>query len=127
MQVDIKPKKDIKGYFTIIPHGSIDSDTHDSFRQYLEPVLQTSTKGIVIDLKDVDYISSAGLGVFFFVQKYMKSCHGKLLFCHLKPQIKKLFDLMHALPPEDVFKNIEEADSYLYAAVNKEVEKRKKK
>ena len=126
MRVTIKPNKNKKGFFTVVPHGSIDSETHHGFREETEPFLVKSTKGIIMDFKDVDYISSAGLGVLFSMQKYLKSNGAKLIFCHLKPQIQKLFEIMKTLPLEHVFKSIEEADAYLYQVMDEEINKQKK-
>ena len=126
MHIDIKPDRNKKGFFTVTPGESIDTDSHDDFRRHLLPILIKSTKGILIDLKKVDYISSAGLGVLFSINRLMKENKGSLLFCHLKPQIERLFDVVKVLPKENQFKSIEEADRFFYAVMNKEIEKQAK-
>ena len=126
MRIDIKADQNKEGFFTVIPHASIDADSHDDFRNHLHPILNKSTKGILIDLKEVNYISSAGLGVLFSVNQLMKENKGTLLFCHLKPQIEKLFDVVKVLPKENQFKSIEEADLFFYAIMNKEIKKQAK-
>lgn len=123
MRVEIKPNKKKAGFFTVIPHGSIDSDSHDDFRQSLEKILIKSSKGILIDLNNVDYISSAGFGVLFTVQKFLMKQNAELLFCNLKPQIQKLFDVMKVLPSQNIFSSIEEADEYLLTIVKEEIKK----
>ena len=114
MRVDISAHKDKPGYFTVTPHGPIDSEAHTEFRTKVSPLLVKSTKGIVIDLQKVDYISSAGLGVLFTMKKHLKQNGGDLLFFNIKPQIKRLFEIVNALPKETLFKDAEEADAYLY-------------
>ena len=121
MRVEIKPNQKKKGYFTVTPHGSIDSDSHDNFRESITPLLVKTTQGILVDLKDVSYISSAGFGVLFSMQNFLRQNKGELLFCHLKPQIQKLFDVMKALPSQNIFKSIEEADEYLLSIVKDEI------
>lgn len=125
MHVEIKPNSKKKGFFTAIPHGPIDSDSHDNFRQSLSNLLVKSTKGILIDLKNVDYISSAGFGVLFSVQKFLKKQDAELLFCNLKPQIQKLFDVMKVLPSQTIFNSTEEADAYLLDIVKEEIKKQR--
>ena len=125
MRVEIKPHQKKKGYFTVIPHGTIDSDSHNDFREAIGPLLVKTTQGILVDLKNVSYISSAGFGVLFAVQDFLNKNKGKLLFCHLKPQIQKLFEVMKVLPSQNIFKSIEEADEYLLNIVKDEIKKQR--
>ena len=127
MHVKIIPSADKVGYFTVLPHGSIDSDTYVDFKEKITPLLNKTTKGVILDLVDVDYISSAGLGVLFTMKKHLKQQNGDLLFCNLKPQIKRLFQIVNALPQETMFKSAEEADAYLYKMMNQEIEKERGK
>lgn len=124
-QIDSSKSKD--GYYKIIPHGSIDSDTYDDFRSKIEPLITKTTRFIVVDLTNVSYISSAGLGVFFSVKKKLLENKGELLFTGVQPQIKKLFEIVKALPHETIFQNNEEADKYLYMMMNQEIEKQNRK
>ena len=123
MHVKINPNGDKLGYYTVAPHGPIDSDTYMDFSDKITPLLNKDTKGIVLDLAGVDYISSAGLGVLFTMKKHLKQNNGDLLFCNLKPPIKRLFEIVNALPAETLFKNAEEADAYLYRMMNRETDK----
>lgn len=123
MRIDIKPNKKKKGFFTVIPRGPIDADTHDLFRSGFERLLKNSTKGVLVDLQHVDYISSAGFGVFFAIQSFLKKQKAELLFCHLKPQVLKLFNVMKMLPPESIFNNLEEVDQYLLNVAKDEIKK----
>ena len=123
MHVKISPHGEREGHFTVTPFGPIDSDTYLDFSDKVTPLLNDKLKGILLDLANVDYISSAGLGVLFTMKKHLKGNKGDLLFCNLKPQIKRLFEIVNALPQETLFKNAEEADAYLYRMMNKELEK----
>ena len=123
MHVKITENKDRAGYYTIAPFGTIDSDTYLDFNEQIAPILAPTTKGIILDLENVDYISSAGLGVLFTMKKFLKEKGSQLLFCNLKPQIKRLFEIVNALPKETLFKDAEEADAYLYKMMNQEIEK----
>ena len=91
MHVKISPNRELAGYFNVAPQGPIDSDTYLDFKDAITPLLVMTTKGIVLDLMNVDYISSAGLGVLFTMRKFLKEKNGDLLFCNIKPQIKRLF------------------------------------
>ena len=64
-------------------------------------------------MAEVDYLSSAGIRVILKTKKALKTQGGKLVFMHLQPQIRKVFEIIEALPSMRVFKNIEEMDDYL--------------
>ena len=123
MRVQIAAHQEKKGFFTVTPYGDIDSDTHHSFREELNPVLEQSPKIILLDLSHVDAITSAGLGVLFSIKKQMVAHHGELLFCNLKPQIIKLFEIVKTLPREHVFTSIDEADAYFARAMTEEIKR----
>ena len=120
IHVKIEKRTD-RGYaFTVTPYGPIDSDTYMDFDDKIKPLLIPTTKAIVLDLADCEYISSAGLGVLFTMKKFLKQNGGELLFMNLKPQIIRLFELVNALPKETLFKDAEEADAYLYKMMNRD-------
>ncbi len=125
MNVDIRPDPLKAGFFIVTPKSPIDSDTYAEFQSKLAPLLQKSSRGVIMDLKNVDYISSAGLGVLFTAKKFLVSNGGELLFCNLKPQIQRLFEIVKALPKESLFESVEEADRYFYKIMNEEIERQK--
>ena len=123
LHVKIEKRTD-RGYaYTATPYGPIDSDSYMDFDDKIKPILLPTTKAIVLDLANCDYISSAGLGVLFSMKKFLKQNNGELLFLNLKPQIIRLFEIVNALPKETLFKDAEEADAYLYKMMNRDKEK----
>jgi len=128
MRVEVRKLSDRPGYVAVIPHGSIDTESHDDFRRIIEPVLANNDlKHLLVDLKDVEYISSAGLGVLFSLKKTLGQRGGEIVFCHAQPQITKLFQTVKFLPKESVFTSLEEADRYFYGIMNAEIEKQRGK
>ena len=49
----------------------------------------------VLDCKELDYISSAGLGLLFGTHKRLTSSGGGLRLINLKPHIRELFAIAH--------------------------------
>ncbi len=127
MKIEIKPSPDKPGVQVVTPHGPIDSDTYLDFQNGISALLTKETKSILVDLRDVDYISSAGLGVLFTTKKFLVQNGGDLYFCNLKPQIVRLFEIVKALPIAQIFATTEEADRYFYKMMNEEIEKQKKR
>jgi anti-anti-sigma factor len=67
----------------------------------------------VVDLQNLEYISSAGLRSLFKAKKRASTEGGNLLLVNPQPQVKKVFDIIKALPTESIFTSEEELDSYL--------------
>jgi anti-anti-sigma factor len=117
LQVTIDERE--HGVFIVTPTGSIDSTTYTILDGKLAPVLAGSPTTVVFNMEGVEYISSAGVGVVFKTRKALAKKGGKLLMVHLPPKIKKVFDILNALPAEGVFGSIEELDAYLAAIQRK--------
>jgi anti-anti-sigma factor len=100
-------------YSIIRPSGSIDAATYQILANEVEAVLNRSPKLIIFDMDQVGYVSSAGIGVVLAAEKVMKKTGGKALLVNLKPQIRKVFDIVEALPPQQLFNNTKELDEYL--------------
>lgn len=64
----------------------------------------------VLDMKDLDYISSAGLRVIFKAAKQAKADGRRLATANRKPHIDKVFEILKALPDMAVFANDDELD-----------------
>jgi anti-anti-sigma factor len=70
---------------------------------------------LVLDMKHLDYISSAGLRVVFKAAKTLRAKGGSVALANRQPQIAKVFEIVKALPDLQLFKNDEEMDDYLRA------------
>jgi len=64
-------------------------------------------------MAEVNYLSSAGIRVILKTKKMLAAYNGKLVFMNLQPQIKKVFEIINALPSMRVFKDLNEMDDYL--------------
>jgi anti-anti-sigma factor len=76
-----------------------------------------SKKGlkIVLDLKNVEYLSSAGLGHLVSLLKKSKANDGVLKICSLQEAIAELFDVMHLDKIFEICPSAEEALAVLKA------------
>jgi anti-anti-sigma factor len=95
--------------------GALNTDTAPGFETRLQEVVASGYQLTVLDMKDLDYISSAGLRVIFKAAKEVKTAGNKLAAANRKPHIDKVFEILKALPDMAVFANDEEMDEYLDA------------
>ena len=115
MSLKVTSNQNRPGVFTISPIGSIDARTHSILEEEVESVLTEKPNVIIFDMEFLDYINSLGVRVLLKAKKEMKNNAGKVAFMKLQPQIKKVFDILNALPTMQVFASIEEMDKYLDA------------
>ncbi len=111
LKVDVVPKA--QGVYVIQPTGSLNSSTFTILDKEVDAVLATNPNLLVLDLEHLEYLSSAGLRVILKAREALRKNNAKLVFMNLQPQIRKVFDIVSALPTMQVFKNIEELDEYL--------------
>lgn len=82
--------------------GRIDFAGAELFRQALLPHLEACVAGgtpLLLDLGEVDYISSAGLRELLIAAKQVKASGGRMMVCELQPMVAEVvrisrFDLV---------------------------------
>jgi len=99
--------------FTVCPVGAIDTNTSVILEEGIDSVLALKPKVIVLDMSGVNFMSSAGVRVILKTKKGLEAAGGSLTMINLQPQIKKVLDIINALPSLRVFESIQELDDYL--------------
>lgn len=64
---------------------------------------------IILDFKEVEYLSSAALGKFITLDKKVKTARGKLRLCSIRPDIYEVFVITRLNKLFDIKENREEA------------------
>ncbi len=126
MALNISIEEQKQGVYVVKLAGELDSDTYMMFQDKLRPFLVESTEVLIFDMSGLRYISSMGLAEIFKIRKKMEAYKGSIVISNLQPQIKKVFEIVKALPSEKVFENREEVDNYLSAMQRKEIKEQKK-
>ena len=98
---------------TIYLVGSLDTETVSAFDQELDTVLESPLKVLVLDLSELEYLSSAGIRSLFRAQKSMKARAGEALIVNPQPAVQKVFDIVKAVDLKAVFSSVQELDKYL--------------
>ena len=93
--------------------GSLDTNTSPAFDADISPRLKQGIEMLLLDMKDLEYISSAGLRSVFKASKAIKQLGGRMGVANRKPQIEKVFEIVKALPDLNIFRDTAEMDEYL--------------
>ncbi len=113
MPLKVKSMTRAPGVVTLSPIGSIDAHTYSVLDEKVDEVLEKHPDVIIFDMEFTDYISSTGIRVLLKTKKTLKESDGRMVFMNLQPQIRKVFDILKAIPTLEVFASIEELDTYL--------------
>jgi anti-sigma B factor antagonist len=73
--------------------GKLDASTSKDLEAKVLALVASNQEKLVIDLSQLDYISSAGLRVFLLAAKRMDNAKGKMILCSLKDAVKQVFDI----------------------------------
>jgi anti-sigma B factor antagonist len=89
--------------------GFIDTTTSSEVERALNSLLKQNRYHIVIDLGNVDYISSAGWGIFISEIKSIRENNGDLKLVRMIPDVYEIFELLEFHHILDVYDSVEEA------------------
>lgn len=89
--------------------GRLDGTTSPSVEDHLLRQIDAGERSIVLDLAELDYISSVGLRVFIVVAKKLKAAKGEVVVCGLRPPIVQVFEIAGFIGLFPVFATRDEA------------------
>jgi anti-anti-sigma factor len=113
LQVTIDPIQD--NTIRIALAGRLDTETAAQFDGETESAVGHDGMVVVLDLAALDYISSAGLRSVFKMKKWVKATDGHFAILNPTPQVKKVFEIVKAVPVKSIFNTMAELDEYLDA------------
>lgn len=119
MSLDIQILPPANGSQRVSLAGRLDTHTYEDLDEQLAPLLTRNLQSLVLDLAALEYISSAGIRSIFRARKALGGHGGKVLVVNPQAQIQKVFDVVKAVPMNEIFSSTAEADAYLDAMQRK--------
>jgi anti-sigma B factor antagonist len=89
--------------------GYIDTTTSSELERALDSLLKQGRFYIIVDLGNVDYISSAGWGIFISEIKSIRENGGDLKLVRMVPDVYEIFELLEFHHILDVYDTVDEA------------------
>jgi len=112
MQTDISLNKEDKNDITIIHIGGyLDAHTATKFEATFQELSKLGRHKLVLNFKELEYISSAGLGVIMGNIEEIRSHDGDIKLSDMSEKIFRVFDLVGFPSLYDIFDSQEEAES----------------
>ncbi|WP_413173220.1 STAS domain-containing protein [Anabaena azotica] len=75
------------------PAGILNATVGNELRRKIKDVLDNDVKVVLIDMKNVTFIDSSGLGALVSAMQEIKKTEKKLFICSINAQVKMLFEL----------------------------------
>jgi anti-anti-sigma factor len=89
----------------IQPTGILDGTKVQHIRQEINSIIEAGAAIVLIDLADVTFMDSSGLGALVIALKAVRTAGGKLFLCSVNDQVKLLFELTSMDRVFEVFPN----------------------
>ncbi|MEM9216325.1 MAG: STAS domain-containing protein [Cyanobacteria bacterium P01_F01_bin.150] len=87
------------------PVGVLDGNTTNELRNQIRESIQTGKQMILVDLQEVNFMNSSGIGALVAALKDVKKAGGGLFLCSLSDQVRIIFQLTKM---ERVFKPLKD-------------------
>jgi anti-sigma B factor antagonist len=114
MEFKVYAQEKAPGILVVNVRGRLDTATTPEFEHELK-ALHSGIKVLIIDLKELHYISSLGVHALFQAHKKITLAKGSVTIANVQPQVLKVLEIANILPEPGSFQSIEEMDAYLDA------------
>ena len=102
--------------------GSFDFSAAAAAEKVMSPLVASNPKVLVLDLAELRLLDSTGISILLNSRRQIEGKGGTVFVTNMQPQIRKVFDIVKALPATAVFKSMKEMDEYLKSVQEKVVE-----
>ena len=95
----------------VVPAGSIDHVNAQHLERALAPLVgpDATTQALVLDFKDVGYVSSMGLRVLMVAAKALRARNARIAVAALQPVVVEIFDIARFSHVLEVFPTVRDA------------------
>lgn len=90
--------------------GRLDVHLSADIEKELNKIIKNEPdKHLLLNLKDVEYMSSSGLRIFVSTMRILKESKRLLKLCHLNNAVIKIFEVVELMDMFDIFESEEDA------------------
>ena len=101
--------RDGDGFSVLELKGYLDAHTAPELESMFQRLLTDQKFNIIVNFRDLSYISSAGLGVFMAYIEDVRKHKGDIKLSNMSPKVYNVFDLLGFPILYEIFKEEQEA------------------
>ncbi len=98
------------GLSIITLEGFVDAHTAPQFENAVQKEIEAGRNRIIVNCEKLNYISSAGLGVFMSFIEEVREQGGDIKICGLTPKVKHTFEILGF---QDIFEMLDDQPTAL--------------
>jgi anti-sigma B factor antagonist len=88
---------------------NLDAYLASEFKSEVNALVENVTGHVVLDLRHISFVDSAGLGAILSVMRLVRSREKRLVICMMTPPVRSLFELVRIHKVLDICNSREEA------------------
>lgn len=86
--------REVESYDVLELSGELDAHTASQLENSLKKLIDQNKHHIIVNCEDLDYIASAGLGVFMAYIEDVRSLGGDIKLTNMNSKVYNVFDLL---------------------------------
>ncbi|HOO72421.1 MAG TPA: STAS domain-containing protein [Spirochaetota bacterium] len=103
-------KKKVDNVVVVYLSGRLDVHLSAEIEKQINSIIQNDPKShLLLNLKDVEYMSSSGLRIFVSTMRILKESNRKLKLCNMNNAVKKIFEVVELMDMFDIFDSEDDA------------------
>ncbi len=105
-------------------NGSVDSSTVGHFESKIQELILDKKIKLILNLKKLNYISSAGMGILLYFNRHLKNSNGDLILTHINDKVQEVFEILELPRLLNVMNTVEDAINHFNGALYYPAERR---
>jgi anti-sigma B factor antagonist len=109
LDIEVHVVDPVRNVVVVQPLGFIDTNTSDQMAQALKGIFAQERYRIIIDLQNVNFISSAGWGIFIGEIRFLREHQGDLRLASMQPEVEEIYRILEFDSIIRAYPTVEEA------------------
>ena len=106
--------KKVENTVIIYLEGRLDVHLSADIEKEINKLIDSDPRSnLLLNLKEVEYMSSSGLRIFVSTMRILKESNRKLVLCNMNNAVRKIFEVVELTDMFDIFSSEDEAIKYL--------------
>lgn len=89
--------------------GRLDLNSSSQLKGRVKELLAEGEMNLVLDMSDVNFINSSGLGTLVSILKDVRMVKGRMVICDLAQYVQEIFEITQLSHIFDIYQTVEEA------------------
>lgn len=113
LKISIQTHENLPQCAILTLNGYLDTYNSRGFQQYVQKIVEEKSQHIIINCKNLSYVSSTGIGVFSYLNRVLRKKDGELILLDINASVKEVFKLLGFLSLFKITDKMEEAEEIL--------------